>query len=435
MGLVLMAPGRAKAVPAFAVQTGQPCQICHVGGFGPQLTAYGRKFKLEGYTERMTSFNLPFAAMAVASYVRTQKAQAEPPADHFGTNDNTALDEVSLFLAGGIGPHVGGLAQVTYDGVARSWAWDQLDLRLVDKMQVGDRDLVLGLSLNNNPGVQDPWNSLPAWGFPFTDSALAPATAAAPLLSGALAQSSLGATAYVWIGSSVYFEAGGYRSPGARTLRRLGADPADPGDIKGLAPYARLAWQREADGKVLELGVVAFQAEIHPGRDRDTGQVDRYADLGLDASFQAPLGSGDLVTVDARYVHERQRLNATCALAAADDPAGCAHNSLEDLRLTAAYYWRKKYGLTIGAFDTWGSANPVVYADNRKFRPNSSGVTIQLDATPFGGEPQPARRANLRVGLQYTKYFEFDGARRDFDGGGRDAADNDTLRVFTWFAF
>jgi hypothetical protein len=43
---------RANAVPAFAVQTRQPCSSCHIGGFGPQLTPFGRQFKLEGYTLR-----------------------------------------------------------------------------------------------------------------------------------------------------------------------------------------------------------------------------------------------------------------------------------------------------------------------------------------------------------------------------------------------
>src|ERR1041385_8229443 len=89
------------AVPAFAVQTGQPCKTCHIGAFGPQLTPFGRNFKLNGYTLRAgDSFTVPVSAMAVASYVHTQKDQPEPPADHFGTNDNTALDEASIFLAG-----------------------------------------------------------------------------------------------------------------------------------------------------------------------------------------------------------------------------------------------------------------------------------------------------------------------------------------------
>jgi hypothetical protein len=77
----------------------------------------------------------------------------------------------------------------------------------------------------------------------------------------------------------------------------------------------------------------------------------------------------------------------------------------------------------------------VLYPDNRTFKPNSSGFTLQVDATPFGAASQPARRLNLRVGAQYTHYFEFEGARRNFDSSGRNASDNDTLRLFTWLAF
>ena len=90
--------GRAAAVPAFAEQTGQPCVGCHVGGFGPQLTPFGRAFKLGGYTLRTNSFNVPLSAMAVASYIRTQKGQPSPPASSFRDNDNFALDQVILFV-------------------------------------------------------------------------------------------------------------------------------------------------------------------------------------------------------------------------------------------------------------------------------------------------------------------------------------------------
>jgi hypothetical protein len=37
--------------------------------------------------------------------------------------------------------------------------------------------------------------------------------------------------------------------------------------------------------------------------------------------------------------------------------------------------------------------------------------------------------------VQYTAYGKFNGRRHDFDGGGRNAADNDVLRVFSWIAF
>ncbi|WP_204351905.1 hypothetical protein, partial [Klebsiella variicola] len=66
----------------------QPCQACHIGGFGPQLTAFGREFKLHGYTLRTNPFNVPLSIMTVASYVKTQKDQENPPANHYGRNDN-----------------------------------------------------------------------------------------------------------------------------------------------------------------------------------------------------------------------------------------------------------------------------------------------------------------------------------------------------------
>src|ERR1043165_9998588 len=61
----LMSPRVAQAVPVFAQQTGQPCKSCHVGGFGPELTPFGREFKLGGYTLR-THASIPIAAMAIA---------------------------------------------------------------------------------------------------------------------------------------------------------------------------------------------------------------------------------------------------------------------------------------------------------------------------------------------------------------------------------
>jgi hypothetical protein len=46
--LLLLAPPIAHALPLYARQTGQQCAACH-NGF-PELTPYGRLFKLNGYT-------------------------------------------------------------------------------------------------------------------------------------------------------------------------------------------------------------------------------------------------------------------------------------------------------------------------------------------------------------------------------------------------
>ena len=431
----------ASAVPAFGQQTGQACASCHVGGFGPQLTPFGRAFKLGGYTLR-TKGNVPLSAMAVASFTATRRAQAAPPANGFSTNDNLALDQASIFLAGGLGSHLGAFVQTTYDGIGKTWSWDNLDLRLVNTGTVGGKDLTYGLSVNNNPSVQDAWNTLPAWGYPYTSSGLAPGPAAAPLIAGGLAQNVLGVTGYAWFDSKLYLEAGGYSTPRAGTLRWLGSDPFSPGDIRGVAPYARVAFEDKLGGGTLQLGAFLLKANIYPGRDRSSGQVDRYRDIGVDGSWLRKLGS-DTVTVNARYTREHRSLDATCALGIADGSlapvplADCASGPLHELRADASYYWHDKLGATVGAFTIGGPANASLYPDSRTSSPASSAILLQVDGTPFGGTGHSPMgpRFNVRVGVQYTAYLKFNGSRRNYDGTGTNAADNNTWRVFTWVAF
>ncbi len=422
----------ANAVPAFAEQTGQPCQACHVGGFGPQLTPFGRNFKLHGYTMRAVEKNNPLAVMAIASYLRTNESQTEPPADSFKTNNNFALDQVSVFLAGGIGQHVGGFVQTTYDGVGKAFAWDNIDLRATTETTIKGADVLLGASLNNSPTVQDVWNSTPAWGFPYTDSGLAPSPSASPLLADGLAQNTIGLTTYAWINSNYYIEAGAYGSPGARTLTRLGADPLSPGNINGLAPYGRLAFQKADGAQNIQVGLFGLRANIYPERDHSAHATDRYTDVGLDGSYQLTRTNGDIFSVNARYLDERRSLAASEALGLAEN----LHGRLKDTRIDASYYWRNKFGATVQAFNTSGTSDAILYADTRIDRPKSSGLNLQLDGTLFGGADAPMRqRFNVRAGVQYTMYSKFDGASHNYDGAGRNASDNNTLRVFTWLAF
>jgi len=442
VGAVFILPKPAMTVPSFAAQTGQACQACHVGGFGPQLTPFGRDFKLRGYTMRIGRFTPPVSAMVVASFTNTKHDQGSPPADGFGVNNNFALDQASVFLAGGIGNHVGGFVQTTYNGIDKTFTWDNMDLRLVNTGQIGGKDLVYGLTLNNNPTVQDVWNTTPAWGFPYTTSSLAPTPASTPLIDGALAQSVLGLSAYAWVDSKLYLEAGAYSTPASGTLRWLGSDPYSPGDIQGVAPYGRVAYQRPLAGGTLEVGAFLLKANLWPGRDRSTGLTDKYTDIGLDASWIKTLASNDTLTFNTRYVHEKQSLNGTCALGLADGSIvgvtlpDCADSTLNEVRADASYYWHNKVGATVGAFSIDGSQNPTQYAGNLLLKPNSSGLTFQLDGTPFGdGKSKLGPHVNLRVGVQYTAYLSFNGSRLNYDGAGANAADNNTLRIFTWVAF
>jgi hypothetical protein len=98
--LLLAAVGTrpALAVPAFAVQTGQPCANCHIGAFGPHLTPAGRDFKLHGYVgSDGKDHGLPLAFTTITSFTHTAVPQPGGAAPGFRINDNIALDQAAAY--------------------------------------------------------------------------------------------------------------------------------------------------------------------------------------------------------------------------------------------------------------------------------------------------------------------------------------------------
>jgi hypothetical protein len=124
--LLTFSSGSAQAVPAFANQTGQNCVACHAGGVYPELTPYGRAFKLTGYTFGERS--LPLSVMGVATYNKTKNtdetlAGGDSRAD-FPKDGNLIFNTASLFLAGKVTDHIGGFVQVTYNNYDSQSATD-----------------------------------------------------------------------------------------------------------------------------------------------------------------------------------------------------------------------------------------------------------------------------------------------------------------------
>src|SRR6266850_5199316 len=131
--------------------------------------------------------------MVQGGYSHTDSPLPEAPAAHFSTNNNVSVDQVSAFYGGRIGGGVGAFVQVTYSGEDRHTSWDNLDIRYARPVKFAGTDAVVGISVNNNPTVQDLWNSTPGWGFPFAASGLAPSPAAATLVDGGLGEVVMGA--------------------------------------------------------------------------------------------------------------------------------------------------------------------------------------------------------------------------------------------------
>jgi hypothetical protein len=269
-----------------------------------------------------------------------------------------------------------------------------------------------------------------AWGFPYTDSALAPSPAAGTIIGGALAQGVLGVSAYGWWNSKIYTEAGVYWTPGRGFMRAVGVDQSGT-LLADAAPYLRVGYENRGREQNFHVGGFAFFPDLYPGGDRSTGASDHYTDLGIDGTYQFTGLGEDIFQINAVYTHEDQKLNASALLEASDHS-----DSLNDFRADVSYYWRNLIGGTVGFFDTWGSTDPILYASNSTFKPDSRGFMLQLDATPFGTNASSlGLRFNVRVGVQYRIFTEFNGAASNYDGLGHNASDNNTLRVFTWFAF
>lgn len=434
--LALLAfPEHAQAVPSFARQTGLPCSQCHTLSFGPALTAYGREFKLNGYTFAAGEQPLPLALMMQGGFSHSEAAQPAPPVPHSAANDNLSIDQVSLFLATRVSDHVGMFAQATYSGDARHFSWDNLDIRYARPVSLLGTAAVVGVSVNNNPTVQDLWNSTPAWGYPYITSPLVPRGSAGPVISGTLAQLVIGATAYALIGEHVYLETGAYRGLSDRWLDNVGLHAADSAHVEGFAPYWRAAYQMTKDDHYFSVGTFGLDVTMQP--DPASPATNRYTDAALDATYQYTPKGPAAIAVNASLIHERQQLGASFSAGAADNPA----NRLDALEIDASFIWRQTWSAGLGLFDVSGGHDLALYgpaplSGSRAGSPDTRGTTLQLEYVPFGKSDSWMHPwVNIRVGLQYTVYARFNGGTADYDGFGRSASGNNSLFLFAWLAF
>jgi hypothetical protein len=422
--LLCLLPSEARAVPSFARQTGLSCSACHTGF--PQLNEFGRDFKMRGYTmttdtrgetDRLKEGRLPpISFMLQASHTQTQKAQP-------GTqNGNTVLpDQMSLFYSGRISDKLGAFVQVTYDGVDDHFGMDNTDVRFAD----AHGSVLYGVTLNNNPTVEDPWNSTPAWGFPWATSGVAPAPAAAAQIDGTLAQQVVGVGAYAFVKKLVYGAFGVYRS------FQIGAasppDPTSENVVKGAAPYWRLALSRQWGGHDLEVGTYGLAADLYPGGGVPlSGPTNRFRDVAFDAQYQF-LADRNAVTIHTTWIHEGQHWDAAFPEGAATSPS----NTLKTFRIDGSYLRDQRIGASVGYFATTGDGDALVYPPDsvdgsRTGKPDSRGFVLEADYFPW---------YNTRFSAQYVLYSRFNGAASNYDGFGRNASDNDTLYLNAWLMF
>jgi hypothetical protein len=442
--LLLAGLPNAHAVPSYARQTGQNCIACHVSF--PELTPYGRYFKLTGYTIG-TRQTLPFAAMAQVGTTWTQQAHDSAGVLQVPRDGGVVFSAASLFLAGKATDNIGGFVQWTFanfqggtdasgnptGGTSHSQL-DNFDVRMVGRYEAPDAKepgLIYGVTLHNNPTVQDVWNSTPAFGFPFTGPPFAYPDSATPaaLIDNSMGQQVAGLGGYMFWHKTIYAEVSFYRTAdGAFSFLRAGQDTASDGGVNrlnGYNPYWRLAWNHEWGPNSIMVGTFGMRADKYPSNLDPTTATDRYTDTALDAQYQY-ITDPHTITGQLTYIHEKQDLNASFAQGLSAN----ASNTLNTYKAKATYYYQRKYGATAAYFQTTGSVDPTLYttvdAAGNPIFPEQRGYILQLDYLPI---------QNVRLMLQYTGFLKYNGATSNYDGLGRNPSANNQLFLNAWLAF
>jgi hypothetical protein len=426
------------AVPSFARQTGMSCNVCHTDW--PQLTPFGRTFKMDGYTFSKESksgrWYPPVAAMLQASFtdLKENSGILKNGVAPFDDAADSAVDkfnvpqQASLFYGGKIVDHTGAFIQLTYDGTANDIALDNTDIRLSRSTLVGGKHLTYGLTLNNNPTVEDPWNSTPAWGFPFASSAVAPTPTAATIIDGTLAQQVGGIGAYASMANLIYGAFSVYDTTNDGLARPLGAGTEPDMITDGAVPYWRLALFHQVKKHAFELGTYGMTADIYPAG-LSSGPTNHFTDYAFDGQYQY-ISAPHLFTLRGTWIHEDQDWDAGFPSGSASNPS----DTLETFKVNAGYFYNYHFGTIggyLGYFSTDGDTDPLLYpADSvdgsRTGSPDSSGFILQANYL---------LKEKYKFAIQYTIYDKFNGADNNYDGSGRDASDNNTLYLLVWLMF
>ncbi len=442
--MVLSAPA-AFAVPSFARQTGYACSQCHTTP--PELTQEGRDFKLDGYVLKVAPSitadankktaaldllsNLPLSAWFQASMTSTSKRQP-------GTQNGSVEfpQQLSLFLAGAWSGNIGSFLQVTYNGQNDHFSIDNTDIRYANQSRLLNKDLHYGITLNNNPTVEDLWNSTPAWGFPFFSTDVAPGPSANAMINGGLAQDVAGLGGYGLWNNHLYAAATLYRSEHIGASQPLTGSGA-AFNIQGVAPYWRVAWQHPSKNNYFEIGTYGMHVRTTPNA--VTGPSDNYTDTAVDFQYDRtipPVAANfycqkppcnDVLSLRGTYIHETSNLNATFGAGGASQTS----HHLDVLQANAEYHFGDRYSFAAGMFNISGTTDALLYAQapvsgSANGSPKSNGYILHASWWPV---------MNVNLLAQYTGYLNFNGAKSNYDGAGRSASANNSIFLSASYFF
>jgi hypothetical protein len=440
---------KAEIAFRYAKSAALPFPALDSGREKSDLIAYADTIHpIDGYVEESgpKGWVPPISMMGIIGFTHTDSPQP-PQTAPFQPNDNVSLSPVSFFWGGAITEHIGAFQQVTWnnpplggfgDPFGHNWTWDNTDIRYANATSIGGVDVVYGLTFNNNPTVQDLWNTTPAWTYPYAVSTVAGSPSVHTLIEGAFAAHVVSAGAYAMINDILYLEGTAYRTLDFHTQNSLGTDPLSaPGLINNVAPYWRIALEPHWGNHWLMVGAFGMLAKVNPWVNilptfdptATYSQTDDYTDVGFDAQYQYQ-GLGWWLTLRGSLIREYQQLNASFTNGLSSNPT----NALNSLRLQAstAFGDDNRVVLTAQYFRIWGTPDLLLYGGLAQcgcgVSPDSDGWMAEIAYIPYGASKAPGWPwGNVRLGLQYIWYNRLNGVTNA-------AQNNNTLFLHAWFA-
>jgi hypothetical protein len=305
----------ARAVPPFARQTGLACEACHT--MPPELTPFGRRFKLNGYTlttrpplvndiddyKKNTLWLTDLPGIAVLAqigydhYDRAPPDTTQPYPAHAQSDTYQFPDQFSLVYAGAVTDKVGAWLQLTYNGQAGSVGVDNIDIRYSDHTY--DNQWVWGVTANNYVTFQDVWNGFGSYTIPnfntvtLWSGGVAGAGTNGPIINSFGPGIVAGLGGYLWFNDSLYLEFSEYHSafPGGGTPTADSSNLAvNGGVLDRFAPYARAAYEYDWGYNSAEIGLNGMYVNWIPSN----GFISARQAAAQAAATTAACADGDL---------------------------------------------------------------------------------------------------------------------------------------------
>lgn len=130
--------------------------------------------------------------------------------------------------------------------------------------------------------------------------------------------------------------------------------------------------------------------------------TNRFKDYAFDGQYQYLEGDHS-ISLHVNWIHENQQWNTSFPQGLTSNPS----DALKQLYVDLHYAYQRRYAGVLQYFATTGNADDLKYntgapvTGSANGSPNSKGCIAELDWLPF---------QNLRLGIRYTAYTQFNGA-------------------------